>query len=429
MGRALSPPASPYHRPAVTSTGIFPRIPHRNFQAPTVLRAVGILLLGLIIGVAGMMVYLYVQGATSTVPDRPQPDARPVKSVVIAQGTLEPRNGPVLVGSALVGYKILKVGVKEGDQVAEGQSIVELDPAAAEEELRIAQAQQNDGTQRQASELELAEQKLEAAELAVKQATDARDLEMDAARQRISAAELKVKQADSELKRMKTLASGADPLVSTQQLDQQEVLKELAVADRDAAKVALKRLEQSLDFQLQKARSEQKAAASGVEIAKRASGLEALQGQVALAKIKLDHTKVTTPLAGTVINVGVHPGEVVSTQPLVQIADLTDMVCVAEVDVSDVPLLKEGAQATITSRAFHSQEIKGTIERIGNVAGSASLRPLDPRQSVDRTVTNVTLRIDARDAMKALGGDQKNIGAALVGLQVDVRFDVASPSE
>jgi hypothetical protein len=131
-----------------------------------------------------------------------------------------------------------------------------------------------------------------------------------------------------------------------------------------------------------------------------------------------------------VINVAVHPGEVVTTQPLLQIADLDDMICVAEVDVSDVPLLRENGEAIITSRAFRGQELKGTIERIGNLAGSATLRPQDPRQAVDRTVTSVTLRIDAQEAMQALGGEGRDVGAALVGLQVDVKFTVSeSPAE
>jgi HlyD family secretion protein len=349
---------------------------------------------------------------------------------VVAQGTLEPRNGPVLIGSALVGYQIRKVDVKEGQIVAKDQVLVELDPAVAEEEVRIAEAQKKDAKERQQSELEIAQQRLEAADLAVKQASDARQLETESQQKRIDIAELKVKQAESDLRRLKSLRTGPDPIVSVQQVEQQEVLKELAVAEHNAAKVGLTRLEQSLDFSLQKAKSEQKAATSALEIAKRGTALDSLTGQVALAKLKLDQTNVTAPLAGTVINVGVHRGEVVTTQPLLQVADLSDMLCIAEVDVSDVPLLKEGAEASIESRAFHGQKLKGTIERIGNIAGSATLRAIDPRQAVDRTVTHVMLRIDAREAIKAMGGDERSVGAALVGLQVVVTFGVSgAPAE
>lgn len=393
-------------------------------------RAAGILLIGLAIGVAATFAYLYLFSSTQgeAISSRAAPVS--AKRSVVAQGTLEPRSGPVLIGSSLIGYQIRKVAVKEGDVVTHGQVLVELDPAVVDEELKIAEAQKRDAAERQRSEMDIVQQRLDAADLAVQQAQDAMQLELQSQQKRVDVAELKARQAESDLRRLKSLRTGADPIVSAQQVEQQEVLKELAAAERDAAKVALTRLQQSLDFQLQKAKAEQKAAARALELAQKGSALDSLEGQISLAKLKLGQTKVTAPLGGTVINVAVHPGEVVTTQPLLQIADLGDMVCVAEVDVSDVPLLRESGEAIITSRAFRGQELKGTIERIGNLAGSATLRPVDPRRAVDRTVTNVTLRIDAQQAIKALGGDQRSVGSALVGLQVDVKFAVSdSPAE
>jgi ABC exporter DevB family membrane fusion protein len=395
-----------------------------------VLRAAGILLFGLAIGVGATFLALHLLSSPSGEPTPSRPAAKAAKRSVVAQGTLEPRSGPVLIGSSLVGYQIRKVMVKEGDVVTQGQTLVELDAAVVDEELKIAEAQKRDAAERQRSEIDIAQQRLDAADLAVQQAQDAMQLELESQQKRVDVAELKVKQAESDLRRLKSLRTGPDPIVSAQQVEQQEVLKELAAAERDAAKVALTRLQQSLDFQLQKAKAEQKAAARALELAQKGSALDSLEGQISLAKLKLGQTKVTAPLGGTVINVAVHPGEVVTTQPLLQIADLDDMICVAEVDVSDVPLLRENGEAIITSRAFRGQELKGTIERIGNLAGSATLRPQDPRQAVDRTVTSVTLRIDAQEAMQALGGEGRDVGAALVGLQVDVKFTVSeSPAE
>ena len=393
------------------------------------LRIAGILLLGLAIGVAATFAYNYLLPAPQGEPTPSLPAAKAVKQSVVAQGTIEPRTGPVLVGSALIGYQIRKVNVKEGDIVSQGQTLVELDTAAVEEELKIAEAQKRNAAEEQQSQIDIAQQRVDTAELAVKQAQDATQLELETQQKRLDVAELKRKQAESDLRRLKSLHTGADPLVSSQQVEQQEVLKELADAERDAAKVALSRLQQSLDFQLQKAQAEEKAARRALQIAQRGSALDSLEGQISLAKLKREQTKVTAPLAGTVIHVGVHPGEVVTTQPLLQIADLTDLVCIAEVDVSDVPLLRENGAATITSRAFRGQEIKGTIERIGNVAGSARLQPLDPRQAVDRTVTHVTLRIDAHEALAALGGDERSSGSALMGLQVDVKFPMSDSAK
>jgi len=142
--------------------------------------------------------------------------------------------------------------------------------------------------------------------------------------------------------------------------------------------------------------------------------------------LKVKQAKVTSPLAGSVLNVFAHPGELVTPQPLLEIANLQDLICVVEVDVADVPLLSLGHAAAITSPAFHGEKVSGVIEQIGVGVGSPALRQLDPRQSLDRTVTNVRLRIDARDAVRALGG-AKSSAVVLVGLRVDVEFALPSP--
>jgi hypothetical protein len=105
-----------------------------------------------------------------------------------------------------------------------------------------------------------------------------------------------------------------------------------------------------------------------------------------------------------------------------QIADLEALECLAEVDVADLPILKDKRDAFITCRAFRGTKIKATIERIRNVAGAATLRPVDPRRTVDRTVATVVLKVDAAEAAKLIGGSVQDAGTALMGLQVDVEI-------
>jgi hypothetical protein len=109
---------------------------------------------------------------------------------------------------------------------------------------------------------------------------------------------------------------------------------------------------------------------------------------------------------------------------LLQIADLSDMVCNAEVEVADVPLLQEHREAMITCRAFHGQKLVGSIERIRNLVGLAKLRPTDPRQPVDRSVTTVVIGIKAAEALQHLGGTSKDAATALLGLQVEVEISL-----
>src|SRR5689334_6012038 len=127
MSRAVSPAASPYHRPAVSRPAALTTRGPSKVQGTNVLRVAGILLLGLAIGVAATSAYYYLFPASHGEPTPSIPAARAVKQSVVAQGTLEPRTGPVLIGSALVGYQVRRVAVKEGDLIEAGQTLAELD--------------------------------------------------------------------------------------------------------------------------------------------------------------------------------------------------------------------------------------------------------------------------------------------------------------
>src|SRR5262249_18716201 len=112
--------------------------------------------------------------------------------------------------------------------------------------------------------------------------------------------------------------------------------------------------------------------------------------------------------------------------------DLDDMVCSAEVDVADLSHLplptKEGqpsaVNATLSSRAFGGETLPaGRILNVRNLVGSAMLRPVDPRKTVDRSVAIVTLEIDGKKARDLIGPGTPDAAVALVGLQVDVTFE------
>lgn len=386
------------------------------------------LALGFVLGIAVSLSYHY-----STAPPR-MPNLvanhqrlRTARRAVVGQGTLQPRRGPVAIGSPLAGYQIQSVPVKVGDAVQAGALLVQLDPAAATHELEIAQAQKKEALQRQEVETELAGQRLKSAQLAIRQAADAREVELNAQQKQLEVAELKLSQAESELQQLASLSGGSDPVVSAHKVKQQQLLKQLSLAERDAAQVALKRLEQSLQFQTQRNQAEQAAAETALRQAELGTPLELLDARIALAELRVKQTKILAPTAGTVLNVVAHPGELVTAQPLLEIADLDDLICLAEVDVSDVPLLAPGREATITSPAFYGEKVSGTIEQIGAGAGSPTLRQLDPRQPVDRTVTRIRLRIAAEDAVRALGGADST-ALVLVGLRVDVEFPL-EPSD
>jgi HlyD family secretion protein len=119
--------------------------------------------------------------------------------------------------------------------------------------------------------------------------------------------------------------------------------------------------------------------------------------------------------------------------PIMQLGDLSKMVCVAEVYEADVKNLHVGQAATIRSPAFAGKYadgldpetgartggMAGTVERIGNIIGSPGLANRNPLAPVDRSVVEVRVNIDEPEAIAE--------AARRVGLQVTVEFAVPEP--
>lgn len=397
-----------------------------------VLKTFGIFLIGLALGIGGMVMLRFGSGSDSVTSDgegfasdsgtAPAGSTLPPRHSIVALGTLEPRNGIVQISSALVGYQIKQVHVQDGQLVKAGAILIDLDASPAKAEHELAIARQAEAKEQQQTEIELAKQRVAAAELSVRQAAEGRGLELDAQKSKVSVAAARKKQAERDLERLADLQKLTEPLASEQQVEQQRLMLEAAGAEHEAAEAALKRLEQSLDFQEQTAAAELRAAQQSLAVAEKGTGLESLARQVEIAELKLQQTRITAPSAGMILSVQAHPGEVVPQQPLIQMANLDQLVCIAEVEAGDVPYLRPNQKAIVKCRAFQGATLDGTVDRVGNQVSQAGLRPLDPRQRVDRDVTRVVVLVDSKKAARLINSPGRDRRAALVGLQVEVAF-------
>jgi HlyD family secretion protein len=142
-----------------------------------------------------------------------------------------------------------------------------------------------------------------------------------------------------------------------------------------------------------------------------------------VARRQLDDSTITAPAGGTILRIHTRAGEAVGTKPLLQMADLSRMACVAEVFESDVKRIEIGQRAVIRSAAlpppYDADGMAGTVVRVGNVIATPELRSLDPFAQYDRHVVEV--RID-------LPTGESAIAATLVNLQVEVTF-LAKPRD
>ncbi len=131
----------------------------------------------------------------------------------------------------------------------------------------------------------------------------------------------------------------------------------------------------------------------------------------------------------TVLKTFLRPGEFITQTPIVQLGDLSDMVCIAEVYEADVKELAVGQEVTLRSPAFSGDfadgpvdastgkrpgGIKGEVERIGSLIASPGLANRNPLAPADRSVVEVRIKIADQAAIEH--------AAKRVGLQVTVEF-------
>ena len=161
------------------------------------------------------------------------------------------------------------------------------------------------------------------------------------------------------------------------------------------------------------------------------SSIRSLAEQVRLADIKLQQTRIVAPVSGFVLNVHTHEDELVGQRALLTFADLSQFVCVLEIDVdvtSDFstsgrrPRLSAARLVTKTRSRCCTEK----ITRIGRMVDTASLQPLSPLEPVDRRIVKVVAEIDSDDRAlsKIVGSVDQGKRPALVGLQVKVRIPI-----
>jgi HlyD family secretion protein len=161
-----------------------------------------------------------------------------------------------------------------------------------------------------------------------------------------------LKQAERDVERQKGLLESHD--ISQAAFDQAKVKLDELKAQYDAAEHTLQAAELNLVV-LQ-------------------HNLEAAEAIIAQAREALTYTTITSPINGVITRVQAEVGEVVvfgtMNNPgtvIIEVADLSQMLVVAEVDESDVAKLEAGQKTIVYVDAFPDKKFKGVIDSIALV--------------------------------------------------------------
>jgi len=301
---------------------------------------------------------------------------------------LEPVGGLVVVG-VRPGARVEKVLVVQGDVVKVGQPLgVTEGHDVARCQLALAEARKADAICRRARE----------------RTRVALDREREDKLQRARSAML-----DNIAKALKWQDDRLETQISTVPQEYRAELKR----ELNELKAKLDQLhieEHKAQFEREQSRIDQqllgrKRAQEDEALADGGTDDQLLDREIDLARATFVATTVKAPIAGTVLDIMAHSGEI-SSGPLLALGDLTTVAAIAEVDQADIGSVREGDAATAT---ILGKVVPGKITRIGRLVGRNQLTNVDPRMPQDLRVVKVTIQLDRAEP-----------AARLMNLQVEV---------
>lgn len=374
------------------------------------------------------------------------PSAEPAASAgssgprrVVSLGRLEPAGGIISI-SALPGERLksFTVGVEEGAQVEAGQALAHV----ASFDLRQTQLDAIDARldiskkQRQ-YEIAAAEAQLEQA-IAGKAQAEAKREEAAAQRYRLQNLAEAAAIAEEDHQRLAQLQASDPELVTDHQLRRQRNLSDRATKEFEAASATFPPALLAAEKAVEAAAASVKLAERQLDMANNVDQSLAVEMEKKVALETRDQSVLRAPqIEGgskefTVLKIMMQPGEFVTQFPVLELGDLSRMVCVAEVYEADAKELAPGQSAVIRSPAFSGKfadgavgaagGIPGKVVRVGALVGSPGLTNRNPLAPSDRSVVEVRIAIDPENV------EATREAARRIGLQVTVEFG-DKPSE
>jgi HlyD family secretion protein len=332
---------------------------------------------------------------------------------VMALGRLEPAEGVISIG-ALVGDRLQSLSVTEGDVVTQGQALGLLDSQPLRRlEVESLKSRYREAQARLAAEKTLAESRIATAQLGVKRAQQ-HTVQVEAQQKQV---ELLKAALALERKNQRRLIGLSDELASAQDRERQTLLVQKAAAELAASEAVLRKMSEEGKLAVEAAEIDRAAAIAGKQQIMASIPIDSLAKTLDLAQLQLDRTILVAPRRGTVLRIYTRPGEFISAKPILQMADLSRMVCVAEVYETDVRHLHPGQAAVVRGPSLPPAggraELGGKITRIGRMISTPELKSLDPLAGTARHVMEVRIELDRPSSQRA---------ADFVNLEVDVIF-------
>ncbi len=141
-------------------------------------------------------------------------------------------------------------------------------------------------------------------------------------------------------------------------------------------------------------------AQDGIEAAKKAdamietaSPIDSIRKQIELLEKQIAQARITAPCTGTVLSRNGKAGELASVLPILEMANLDKMICVAEVHEADIGRIKPDDIAILSSAAL-PKSLRGKVARIDSLVGVPQMRSPNPMARTDFRAVPIIIDID-----------------------------------
>jgi len=275
---------------------------------------------------------------------------------VSALGRLEPEHGIITLAApstpeAILGGILAELHVKRGDEVSKGQLLASTDTAPVMEAI----------VREAGAKLQLALREVEAAHSNADEACVRAD----------------VSQREAE-RRARLHAQG---VAGEEEADSAQGEAEARMASCNAAKTTV-RVSQA--------------------------NIEVTRAHLARVQAELKRSYIYSPIDGLVLDINAKPGEFISAEGAIDLANVKRMYAIAEVYETDIRRVRIGQRATVSSAAL-DDELSGTVEFIRLMVAKQDEIGTDPAARKDARIIEVEILLDDPDSV-----------ASMTNLQVDV---------
>ena len=297
-----------------------------------------------------------------------QPEKGTLIEFVNAPGQIEPKEKVEI--RSRISATIVELPYKEGDRVYQGDPnhnppiepsvLIELDSKDVKAELEAAKIRRE----------------ARAARITASQA------QLEGRKAGVEGQRAVLEQAKKELQRKKSLLKSQD--ISQSNVDQQQSTVDNLTARLISSEQELKGAELSLKASMRE--------------------LEAADADITQVLERIKYTKITAPMDGIILKLKASVGEMATGSHynpgnvLVEVADLSQMLLVAQVDETDIALVKEGQNARVNIHAWSDRIFKGKVV-------STALALTRGRNNENYFEVEILLDNDKREIFSGLNAD------------------------